>query len=131
MIALRPGANPLLQVVVSAPGRKDRHFLVDPQGGSLTIVANGGAGGSGGSGGKGGRGGAGGSGGFGCPSGSSGSAGLDGHDGMPGSDGRPGSAGVITIVYDPAVKPFLAAIKASNKGAPAPVYQETPVAPLW
>lgn len=131
MIALRPGDHPLLQAVVSAPGRKDRHFLVDPQGGSLTIAANGGAGGSGGSGGKGGKGGAGGSGGFGCPSGSSGSSGLDGHDGMSGSDGRPGSAGVITIVYDPAVKPFLAAIKASNKGAPAPVYQETPVAPLW
>jgi hypothetical protein len=50
---------------------------------------------------------------------------------MPGSDGFPGSAGVITIVYDPAVKPFLAAIKTSNKGAPAPVYQESPVAALW
>ena len=57
--------------------------------------------------------------------------GRDGNDGMSGSDGCPGSAGVITIVYDPAVKPFLAAIKTSNKGAPAPVYQETPVAPLW
>ncbi len=131
MIALRPGAEPLLQAVVSAQGRKDRHFLVDPQGGSLTIAANGGAGGSGGSGGKGGRGGAGGSGGFGCPNGSDGSSGMDGHDGMSGSDGRPGSAGHITIVYDPAAKPFLAAIKTSNKGAPAPVYQESPVAPLW
>jgi hypothetical protein len=131
MVTLRPGANPLLQAVVSAPGRKDRHFLVDPQGGSLTITADGGAGGSGGSGGKGGRGGAGGLGGFGCPSGSNGSSGSDGHDGMSGSDGAPGRAGVITIVYDPAVKPYLAAIKASNKGAPAPVYQESPVAPLW
>lgn len=131
MITLRPGANPLLQAVVSAAGRKDRHFLVDPQGGSLTISANGGAGGSGGSGGKGGRGGAGGSGGSGCPSGSSGMSGSDGHDGMSGSDGSPGSAGAITIVYDPAVQPFLAAIKTSNRGAPAPVYQEAPVAPLW
>jgi hypothetical protein len=131
MIALRPGANPLLQAVVSAPGRKDRHFLVDPQGGSLTISANGGAGGSGGSGGRGGRGGAGGSGGFGCPSGSNGSSGMDGHDGMPGSNGSAGRAGTITIVYDPAVRPYLAAIKAADKGAPAPVYQEAPVAPLW
>jgi hypothetical protein len=131
MITLRPGATPLLQAVVSAPGRKDRHFLVDPQGGSLTIAANGGSGGSGGSAGKGGKGGAGGSGGFGCPSGSSGMSGSDGQDGMSGSDGRPGSGGAITIVYDPAVKPFLAAIKTSNKGAPAPVYQESPVAPLW
>ena len=39
--------------------------------------------------------------------------------------------GVITIVYDPAVKPFLAAIRASNKGARSPVYQESPVGPLW
>ena len=60
-----------------------------------------------------------------------GRSGSDGHDGMSGSNGLPGSAGVITIVYDPAVKPFLAAIKTSNKGAPAPVYQEAPVAPLW
>jgi hypothetical protein len=131
MIALQPGAQPLLQAVVSAPGRKDRHFLIDPQGGSLTITSVGGAGGSGGRGGKGGRGGSGGSGGIGCPNGSDGRSGLDGHDGMPGSDGFPGSAGVITIVYDPAVKPFLAAIKTSNKGAPAPVYQEAPVGPLW
>jgi hypothetical protein len=131
MVTLRPGANPLLQAVVSAPGRKDRHFLVDPQAGSLSITANGGAGGSGGRGGKGGRGGAGGSGGIGCPSGSNGRSGLDGHDGMSGSDGSPGRAGTITIVYDPAVKPFLAAIKASNRDAPAPVYQESPVAPLW
>ncbi len=131
MITLRPGAQPLLQAVVSATGRKDRHFLVDPQGGSLTIAANGGAGGSGGSGGRGGRGGAGGSGGFGCPNGSDGRSGSDGHDGMSGSNGSPGRAGTITITYDPAVKPYLASIKTSNKGAPTPAYQETPVAPLW
>jgi len=127
MITLRSGDHPLLQAVVSAPSRKDRHFLVDPQGGSLTISAHGGAGGRGGSGGKGGRGGAGGSGGSGCPSGSSGSSGSDGHDGMSGSDGSPGRDGTITVVYDPSVKPYLAAIKS----APAAVYQEAPVAPLW
>lgn len=130
MIALRPGDHPLLQAVVSAPGRKDRHFLVDPQGGSLSILANGGRGGSGGRGGRGGRGGAGGSGGFGCPNGSDGRSGSDGRDGMAGSDGAPGRSGPITIVYDPAVKPYLGVIKTSNKGAPA-VYQEAPVAPLW
>jgi hypothetical protein len=131
MIALQPGAHPLLQAVVSAQGRTDRHFLVDPQGGSLNITSNGGAGGSGGRGGKGGRGGAGGSGGFGCPSGSNGSSGLDGHDGMAGSDGSAGRGGTINITYDPAVQPYLAAIKTSNKGGPAPVYREAAVAPLW
>ncbi len=131
MIALRSGDQPLLQVVVSAPGRKDRHFLVAPQGGSLTIMANGGAGGSGGSGGSGGKGGNGGDGGYGCPPGNGGMGGSGGNDGMSGSDGSPGRAGAITIVYDPAVKPYLAAIKTSNRGAPAPVYQEAPVAPLW
>ncbi len=130
-ITLRAGVDPLLQAVVSAPGRKDRHFLVDPQGGSLSITAYGGAGGSGGKGGRGGKGGAGGSGGFGCPNGSSGRSGSDGNDGMSGSDGRRGSDGAITIVYDPAVKPFLAAIKTPNKSAPTPVYEESPVAPLW
>jgi hypothetical protein len=131
MVALRIGAHPLLQAVASAPNWKDRHFLVDPQGGSLTITANGGAGGSGGRGGRGGRGGAGGSGGFGCPSGSNGRSGSDGRDGFPGSDGSPGRDGTITIVYDPAAKPYLAAINASHKGAPAPIYQEAPVGPLW
>ncbi len=131
MIALQAGAHPLLQAVVSSQGRKDRHFLVDPQGGSLNITSNGGAGGSGGRGGKGGRGGAGGSGGFGCPSGSSGMSGSDGHDGMAGSDGSAGRAGTIAITYDPAVQPYLAAIKTSNRGGPAPVYQEAAVAPLW
>ena len=131
MITLRTGVHPLLQAVASALGRKDRHFLVDPEGGSLTITANGGAGGSGGAGGRGGAGGDGGSGGDGCPPGSGGTGGTAGSNGVSGFDGSPGSAGTITIVYDPAVKPYLAAIKTSNKGAPAPVYQEAPVAPLW
>ena len=127
MVTLRPGTQPLLQAVVSAPGRKDRHFLVDPQGGSLTIKAIGGAGGSGGRAGKGGRGGSGGSGGIGCPSGMSGNSGMDGHDGRAGSDGDPGRDGNITIIYDPSAEPYLAAIK----GTPAPKYQEASVAPLW
>jgi hypothetical protein len=131
MITLRVSAHPLLQAVVSAPNRKDRHFLVDPQGGSLSITANGGTGGSGGRGGRGGRGGGGGSGGFGCPSGSNGLSGSDGRDGMTGSDGSSGNGGSITIVYDPSVKPYLQIVKTSNTGASAPIYQESPVAPLW
>lgn len=130
-VTLRAGDHPLLQAVVSAAGRKDRHFLVDPQGGSLTITANGGAGGSGGKGGRGGRGGAGGSGGFGCPSGLSGQNGLDGHDGMAGMDGSPGRGGSVVVDYDPAVKPYLGTIKIVNNGGPQPVYQETAVGPLW
>jgi hypothetical protein len=131
MITLRAGAHPLLQAVVSAPNLKDRHFLVDPQGGSLSINANGGTGGSGGRGGKGGRGGSGGLGGYGCPSGSNGLSGSDGRDGMTGSDGSSGNGGSITIVYDPSVKPYLQIVKTANMGAPTPIYQESPVAPLW
>jgi len=130
-VTLRAGDHALLQAVVSAAGRKDRHFLVDPQGGSLTITANGGAGGSGGRGGRGGRGGAGGSGGFGCPSGSSGQNGLDGHDGMAGIDGSPGHGGSVVVDYDPAVTPYLGTIKIVNNGGPRPVYQEAPVGQLW
>jgi hypothetical protein len=124
-VALRSGSNPLLQMGVSAAGHKERFYLVDPQGGSLTVKAEGGAGGSGGKGGSGGRGG---SGGMGTPSGMSGS---DGSSGRNGSDGSPGRAGSITVTYDPQAKPFLAAIHLSNQGGPAPVFTEEPVAPLW
>src|ERR1700687_3605813 len=80
-VAFRSGSNPLLQVSVSAAG-KQKLYLVDPRGGSLTVRADGGAGGSGG---RGGRGGQGGSGGMGTPSGSSGSNGSDGRSGFDGS----------------------------------------------
>jgi len=123
-IALRSGANPLLQVGVAALGR-NKLYLVDPQGGLLTITADGGSGGSGGTGGRGGRGGSGGSG---TPSGNSGS---DGSSGRNGFDGPPGRAGSITVTYDPQAKPFLTAIHLSNKGGPPPIFKEEPVAPLW
>jgi hypothetical protein len=123
-VTVRPGAHPLLQASVSAAG-KQRLYLVDPQGGALTVKADGGPGGSGG---RGGRGGAGGSGGSGTPSGNSGMAGSDGRNGF---DGSPGKGGSIAVTYDPQAKPYLAAIRLSNKGGPAPVFTEAPVAPLW
>jgi hypothetical protein len=123
-IALRAGSHPLLQARVSAAGHK-RLYLVDPQGGSLTVRADGGEGGSGG---KGGRGGRGGSGGIGSPNGSSG---MDGRSGQDGMNGPSGSGGSITVTYDPQVKPYLAAIHLSNQGGPKPVFQEQTVAPLW
>ncbi len=123
-VALRSGSHPLLQVSVSAAG-KQKLYLVDPQGGSLTVRADGGPGGSGG---RGGRGGQGGSGGMGTPSGSSGSNGSDGRNGF---DGSPGRGGRITVTYDPQARPFLAAIRLSNKGGPPPTFKEEPVAALW
>ena len=123
-VALRSGSHPLLQVGVSAAGH-NRLYLVDPQGGSLTVKADGGPGGSGG---RGGRGGQGGSGGIGTPNGSSGMSGSDGRNGF---DGSPGRGGSITVTYDPQAKPFLAAIRLSNQGGPPPVFKEEPVASLW
>ncbi len=123
-VALRSGSHPLLQVSVSAAGH-NKLYLVDPQGGSLTVRADGGPGGSGG---RGGRGGQGGSGGMGTPNGSSGMSGSDGRNGF---DGPPGRGGNITVTYDPQAKPFLATIRLSNKGGPPPVFIEQPVAPLW
>lgn len=123
-VTLRPGSHPLLQARVSAAGHK-RLYLVDPQGGSLTVRADGGDGGSGG---KGGRAGRGGSGGIGSPNGSSG---MDGRSGQDGMNGPSGSGGSITVTYDPQVKPYLTAIHLSNQGGPKPVFQEAPVAPLW
>ena len=121
---LRPGTHPLLQVSVSAQG-KERFYLIDPQGGSLTVNADGGSGGSGGRGGRGGRGG---SGGMGIPSGSSGRDGLSGRNG---SDGPAGAGGKIAVTYDPQVKPYLALIHLSSSNGPSPVFKEEPVAPLW
>ena len=123
-VAFRPGSHPLLQVSVSAAGH-NKLYLVDPQGGTLTVRADGGPGGSGGRGGRGGRGG---SGGGGTPSGSSGMSGSDGRNGFDGSSGRGGS---ITVTYDPQAKPYLSAIHLSSKNGSAPVFHEEPVAPLW
>jgi hypothetical protein len=124
-VALQAGAHPLLQVGVTAAGSKEQYFLVDPQGGSLTVSSFGGAGGSGG---KGGSGGSGGSGGAGIPPGSNGSSGQAGSDGSSGSPGRGGS---ITGTYDPAVAPYIAAIKLENPGGPKPALKQASVAPLW
>lgn len=123
-MALAPGSHPLLQVSVSAAAHR-RLYLVDPQGGSVTVKADGGPGGSGGRGGRGGRGG---SGGMGTPSGHDGSNGSDGRSGW---DGPQGKGGLITVTYDPQVRPFLGALHLSSKNGPAPLYKEAPVSPLW
>ena len=123
-VALRSGTNPLLQVSVSAAGHK-KFFLVDPNGGSLAVRADGGAGGSGGRGGRGGRGG---SGGIGSPSGSNG---RDGSDGRSGWDGSSGRGGLITVMYDPQAKPYLSIIHPSSQNGPTPVFREATVASLW
>jgi hypothetical protein len=124
-VTLRSGSHPLLQVGVTSAGHKERFYLVDPQGGSLTVTSSGGSGGSGG---KGGRGGSGGAGGAGSPSGRSGSDGSNGRDGNSGSAGRAGS---ITVTYDPQAKPFLATIHLPNQGGPPSTFTEQPIAPLW
>lgn len=127
-IRLEPGPRPLLQIKVSGSSRRQEFYLVDPNGGSLRIVSNGGAGGRGGHGGKGGRGGAGGNG---FPNG------LSGTDGSPGSDGRPGSdglAGAITLSIDPAAQPYMKCVSWLNRGRAGPGTVRTtvePVAALW
>jgi hypothetical protein len=123
-VAFRAASQPLLQISVSGAGRR-KLYLINPQGGSLTVTANGGPGGSGG---RGGRGGHGGSGGSGTPNGSSGSNGSDGRNG---SDGSPGRGGSITVTYDPQAKPYLAALRLSNQGGPKPVFLEKSVAAIW
>jgi hypothetical protein len=124
-VTLRAGTHPLLQIGVTTPGHKERFYLVDPQGGSLTVRSEGGPGAPGGRGGQGGRGG---SGGTGSPNGNNGS---DGSNGRNGNDGTPGRDGSITVTYDPQAQPFLASIRVPNQGGPKPIFTEAPVAPLW
>jgi hypothetical protein len=123
-VAFRAGDHPLLQVSVTSL-RTEKFFLVDPQGGTLTVKSLGGAAGSGG---KGGRGGSGGSGGIGSPNGSSGRDGSNGQDGLSGSSGRGGS---ITVTYDSKAKPYIGTLRLVNDGAPRPVLNEGTVGPLW
>jgi hypothetical protein len=124
LVALQPSAHPLLQMSVSANGKR-KYYLVDPQGGSLTIKADGGRGGFAG---KGGRGGRGGSGGSGTPSGNSGSDGRSGQDGFAGRSGR---GGLITVAYDPQASAYVSIIHASSVNGPSPVFRQAAVAPLW
>jgi hypothetical protein len=123
------GTKPLLQIKAVAVGRES-FYLVDPDGGSLEILDNGGQGGRGGTGGRGGRGG---SGGNGFPSGTSGFSGQQGSDGRSGAGG---AAGTIEISVDPAAQPFLKCITWSNHSGdgvagPSPTISVEPVAPLW
>ena len=124
LMTLQPGATPLVQFEVIS-GNSQKYFLVDPNGGSLTVSSNGGSGGAGGRGGRGGRGG---SGGVGTPDGSAGSSGMDGQSGNRGSDGRGGS---INVACDPSAKPYLSVLKLVNSGGPKPSIDSTTVAPLW
>lgn len=123
-VALQPGNHPLLQMSVQGEGTQ-KLYLVDPQGGSLTVRSSGGAGGSGGHGGRGGRGG---SGGIGTPNGMSGN---NGHDGRNGDDGVGGRDGSITVTYDPQAKPYLSAIHVPASNGPRPVFREEAVPALW
>jgi hypothetical protein len=121
--------HPLLQVEVAGIERRE-FYLIDPHGGTLTVVANGGAGGAGGLGGSGGRGG---QGGMGTPSGL---AGRNGQDGRRGFDGRPGAAGWISVEADPRAQTYLGIFHLENKSGsgapgPAPAVSVQAVAPRW
>jgi hypothetical protein len=124
-LAAHPGGGTLIEAAVQAKGGKETFYLIDPNGGSLSVSADGGRGGSGGKGGSAGRGGSGGSG---SPSGMSGHDGMSGRDG---SDGRAGRAGEITVIYDPAVASYLNVIHLSNSGGPKPVFTSQLLNPLW
>src|SRR5262249_23566206 len=113
------------EVGVTARGQAQKLYLVDAQGGSLFVSADGGEGGAGG---KGGRGGRGGSGGIGSPSGSNGSDGLNGTDGFKGISGW---GGQITVTYDPKVQPYLSVFHLRSLYGPQPKYRAVPVAALW
>ena len=124
-----PGTPTRLRIKIV--GRtKTLFFLVDPNGGSLRILANGGRGGRGGNGGRGGHGGAGGNG---FPPGPSGADGIAGFDGRPGANA---AAGTITVSVDPDAQPYLACLNLMNRdgagsAGPAPSIKVESVADAW
>jgi hypothetical protein len=99
-IAVEDAPRPLLRVRISERGQ-DHFFLIDPNGGSLSIAVRGGAGGPGG---FGGHGGSAGQGGAGLPPGV---PGLPGHDGRDGQSGWGGAAGRIRVEIDPSASRYL------------------------
>jgi hypothetical protein len=128
-ITLEPGTRGFLQVR-TASATREQLFLIDPNGGSLSVDTQGGPGGRAGRGGKGGRGG---SGGGGFPRGSAGNYGMNGHDGIAGSDGAPGE---IVVSIDPAARQYLDRFHLCHRcdngtpGSPLVVRTE-PVPPIW
>ena len=125
-VALRAGSHPLLQVSVSPSVGHKKLFLIDPQGGSLTVVANGGEGGSGGL------------------RRQRGSRRIGRirisqwkrrdeavRMGEAARTDRRAGGGSITVTYDPQTKPFLTVIHLSNTYGPPPVFVEEKVGPLW
>lgn len=127
-VRLDPATGQLQAKVASAT--HEFFYRVNPSGGSLKVLANGGAGGAAGDGGRGGRGG---SGGAGEPPGNSG---LDGQDGFSGNPGAPGAAGTIAVSVDPGALPYMRCLSwSNNNGAgrpgPAPTVLTEPVGPLW
>jgi hypothetical protein len=129
-VTLQPGPTPLIQVRAKGD-RDEQYFLIDPEGGSLTLDAYGGSGGRAGKGGKGGHGG---SGGIGSPNGISGNPGLDGSDGHAGSDGKPGK---IIVTIDPAAAAFRDRLRFATQRGTAPAagagaeFHTESVPPLW
>lgn len=128
-MTLKAGDRPLLQVRAVSKTHTQL-FLIDPNGGSLTVNASGGAGGAGGSGGRGGQGG---SGGNGFPAGFSGQDGRNGFDGLAGPDG---AAGNIVVSVDSQAQPYLDKLQMIDKNGggtpgPKPEIRIEPVAPLW
>jgi hypothetical protein len=128
-MTLKSANHPMLQVR-AASNTRTQLFLIDPNGGSLTVNASGGAGGAGGSGGRGGQGGSGGSG---FPPGFSGQNGRDGMDGQSGADG---TAGTILVSVDSEARPYLNKLQLINKSGrgtpgPAPEIRIEPVPPIW
>ncbi len=102
---------------------KERFFIVDPEGGSVTINARGGKGGNGGRGGDGGAGGGGGTGhqyggsaGTDSRYGSGGDGGNGGYGADGGDGGEGGSGGTITIFVDPSAASYVGTIKYDVSG---------------
>jgi hypothetical protein len=89
--------RPFLQALARHEGGTDHIYLIDPNGGSLTVTAHGGGGGRGGDGGPGGDGG---DGSEGAPDGRAGDGGHGGNGGH-GAPGGPG--GAIVVHADPRV----------------------------
>jgi hypothetical protein len=115
-LVMHPGNRSLIEAAVQPADGEVTLFLIDPNGGSLSVSSYGGPGGAGNSEVS-----------SGLDRGGIGSAGIE----RSGSDGARGRGGKITVIYDPAVAPYLGVLQLSSLGGPEPVFTSRNLDPLW
>ena len=97
-LVMHPGDRRMIEAAVQSSEGKETFYLIDPNGGSLSVSADGS-----------------------CTV----------RDCSDRSERLFGRGGAITVIYDPAVAPYLGVLQLSSLGGPEPVFISQRLDPLW